>query len=44
MEICLRETIDVVFEDDGEVIDLFRRFAPKIRVMQVHQPEGDDEE
>lgn len=37
VEICLREKIDVVFEDDEKVIDLFRRFAPKIRVMQVHR-------
>ncbi|MBL9154666.1 MAG: HAD family hydrolase [Verrucomicrobiales bacterium] len=37
VEICLREKIDVVFEDDEKVIDLFRRFAPKIRVMPVHR-------
>ena len=35
--ICLREKIDVVFEDDEKVIELFRRFAPKIRVIQVHR-------
>ena len=28
VEICLREKIDVVFEDDEKVIDLFRRFGP----------------
>lgn len=37
VEICLREKIDVIFEDDEKVIGLFRRFAPKIRVMQVHR-------
>lgn len=42
VEICLRENIDVVFEDDEKVIDLFRRFAPKILVMQVHRRMGDD--
>lgn len=36
VEICLREKIDVVFEDDEKVIDLFRRFAPQIQVMQVY--------
>ncbi|MCB1225917.1 MAG: HAD family hydrolase [Verrucomicrobiales bacterium] len=35
VEICLREKIDVVFEDDKKVIALFRRFAPGIQVMQV---------
>lgn len=29
VEICLREKIDVVFEDDEKVIDLFRRFAQR---------------
>jgi hypothetical protein len=37
VEICLREKIDIIFEDDPKVIDLFRRFAPKILVMQVHR-------
>lgn len=41
VEICLREKIDVVFEDDVKVIDLFRRFAPKILVLQVHRRVGD---
>ena len=41
VEICRREKIDVIFEDDEKVIDLFRRFAPKIRVMQVHRQLGD---
>ena len=37
VEICLREKIDVVFEDDEKVIELFKRFAPKILVMQAHR-------
>ena len=36
VEICLREKVDIIFEDDVKVIELFRRFAPKIQVMQVH--------
>ena len=35
VESCLREKIDVIFEDDQKVIALFLRFAPKILVMQV---------
>ncbi|MCB1087139.1 MAG: hypothetical protein KDM63_08850 [Verrucomicrobiae bacterium] len=41
VEICQREKIDVVFEDDEKVIALFHRYAPEILVMQVHQRRGD---
>jgi len=37
VEICLREKIDVVFEDDSKVIELFKRYAPGILVLQVHR-------
>jgi len=37
VDICLREEIDVIFEDDLKVIELFKRFAPKILVLQVHR-------
>jgi len=36
VDICLREQVNLVFEDDVKVIRLLRRFAPKIRVIQVH--------
>jgi len=36
VEVCLAEKIDVIYEDDVKVIELFRKFAPGIRVMQVH--------
>lgn len=42
VEICLQENIDVVFEDDEKVIDLFRRLAPEIQVMQVWRREGSE--
>ena len=41
VEICLRERVDVVFEDDVKVIALFRRYAPEILVLQAHQSESD---
>ena len=37
VEICLRENVDIVFEDDEKVIELFKRFAPRILVLQVHR-------
>lgn len=37
VDICLREEIDVIFEDDQKVIELFKRFAPQILVLQVHR-------
>lgn len=42
VEICLSEKIDVVFEDDEKVVDLFHRFAPRIRAMQMHKPVADE--
>lgn len=39
--LCQREGVDVVFEDDVKVIDLFKRFAPEIRVLQVHRKARD---
>lgn len=41
VEICLRERVDVVFEDDAKVIALFKRYAPAILVLQAHQSERD---
>ena len=32
---CLDRGVDVVFEDDEKVVDLFRRFAPGIRTFHV---------
>ena len=39
VEVCLLEKIDVVFEDDLKVIDLFKRYAPAILVLQIHHRE-----
>ena len=36
IEICQREQIDVFFDDDQKVVELFKRFAPEILVLQVH--------
>jgi len=32
---CMDNGVDVVFEDDGKVVDLFRRFAPGIAVFHL---------
>ncbi len=37
VEICVREEVDVVFEDDVKVIELFKRYAPGILILQVHR-------
>lgn len=36
VDICLKEGIDIVFEDDEKVLALFQRFAPAIQLFQVH--------
>ena len=36
VEICLKENIDIVFEDDLKVLSLFKRFAPHVQLIQVH--------
>ena len=33
--VCIDRGVDVVFEDDQKVVDLFGRFAPGIRVFHV---------
>lgn len=33
VNVCLQENVDVVFEDDPKVVDLFSRFAGKVKVM-----------
>jgi len=35
IDICLREHVDVVYDDDAKVVALFRRFAPGIHVHRV---------
>jgi len=35
VDICLREGVGVVYDDDAKVIALFRRFAPGIHVHEV---------
>ena len=35
LQVCLDRDVDVAFEDDPKVIDLFRRFAPGIAVFHV---------
>jgi hypothetical protein len=40
VEICLREKIDAVFEDDPKVVALFKRYAPQIVILQVHGPDA----
>ncbi len=37
VDICKKENIDIVFEDDLKVIALFKRYAPTIQVIQVHK-------
>ncbi len=37
VDICQKENVDVVFEDDLKVIALFKRYAPTIQVIQVHK-------
>ena len=32
---CKNKNVDVYFEDEDKVIDLFRRFLPSVRVFQV---------
>jgi len=34
---CRSNHIDVYFDDEEKVIDLFRRFLPEIQVFQVHR-------
>jgi hypothetical protein len=33
--VCVERNVDVVFEDDEKVVDLFKRFAPCITVFHV---------
>ena len=40
VDICLKEHIDIVFEDDAKVLSLFRRFAPSIQLVQIHARQG----
>ena len=34
---CKANQVDVYFDDENKVIDLFRRFLPEIQVFQVHR-------
>ncbi len=35
VDICQKETVEIVFEDDEKVIALFKKFAPEIQVLRV---------
>ncbi len=35
VDICQKEKVEIVFEDDEKVIALFKRFAPEIQVIRV---------
>jgi hypothetical protein len=35
VKLCIDRNVEVVFEDDLKVLDLFARFAPDIQVFQV---------
>ena len=37
VDICIREGIDIVFEDDPKVLALFETYAPGIKRVQVHR-------
>ena len=37
VEICIRESIDIIFEDDPQVLALFETYAPRIQRVQVHK-------
>ena len=37
VDICLKESVDIVFEDDEKVIKLFKSYAPDIKIFQVHK-------
>jgi len=34
-DVCQREGVEVVIEDDEKVVELFRKYAPEIRVLRV---------
>lgn len=35
VHLCKQENIEVVFEDDTKVIDLFQRYAPEVQIIQI---------
>lgn len=35
VDTCLRESVEVVVEDDEKVVELFRKYAPEIRVLRM---------
>ncbi len=35
VDICQKEKVDIVFEDDEKVVELFKKFAPEIQVFRV---------
>ena len=37
VDICQKEQIDIVFEDDEKVITLFKKYVPSIKVIQIHK-------
>lgn len=40
VDVCKRENVQVVMEDDEKVIALFRKYAPEIQVMRVMKSPG----
>jgi cyclopropane fatty-acyl-phospholipid synthase-like methyltransferase len=34
---CKANHVDIYFDDEGKVIDLFRRFLPEIQVFRVYK-------
>ena len=35
VDICQKEKVEIVFEDDEKVVSLFKKFAPEIQVLRV---------
>jgi acid phosphatase class B len=42
VEYCLKKGISIYYEDDGKVVGLFQKYAPDIRVLQVHGKQKQD--